>query len=102
MAREFAKSFYQSKAWRVARGIALRRDNFTCQHCYGRAEEVHHVIELTPDNINDPNIALNPDNLVCLCHDCHTRETKGCADIAEGFVFDENGQVAPLPPYPVT
>jgi 5-methylcytosine-specific restriction protein A len=99
MAREFARGFYQSKAWRTARGIALRRDRFTCQECGGRAEEVHHVIELTPENIGDPKIALNPDNLLSLCHDCHTRETKGfTGDVAEGYMFDENGYVVPSPP----
>jgi 5-methylcytosine-specific restriction endonuclease McrA len=63
----------------------------------GRAEEVHHIIELTPENINDPSIALNLDNLMCLCHNCHTRETKGSTgDAGEGYVFDENGQLVPV------
>ena len=97
MAREFAIGFYQSKAWRIVRELVLRRDHFTC-HCHGRAEEVHHIIELTPENINDPNVALNPDNLVSLCHDCHTKETKGVSDVADGYVFDERGYIVPLSP----
>lgn len=99
MSKSFAKQFYNSKAWRTLRRIVLRRDKFTCQDCRAnRAEEVHHKIELTPENINDPMIALNPDNLVALCHSCHDKITKGfTGDIIEGYVFDDNGQVIPPP-----
>jgi 5-methylcytosine-specific restriction endonuclease McrA len=72
----------------------LRRDMYTCAHCYGRATEVHHIVELTPTNIHDANIALNPDNLISLCHDCHAKITNGAdGDLPVGYVFDENGQV---------
>jgi len=72
----------------------LRRDLYTCAYCSSRAEEVHHIIELTPENISDPTITLNPDNLISLCHNCHTKETKGYdGDIIKGYCFDENGQV---------
>ena len=99
MAKEWAKQFYNSGEWKVARGIALRRDHFTCQYCEGRAEEIHHIIELTPENINDPNIALNPDNLMSLCHNCHTKITQGSAgDIQEGYIFDEDGMVIRISP----
>lgn len=93
MAKEWAKAFYKSKAWQVVRAQALRRDSYTCCSCGGHAEEVHHVIELTPDNINNPCIALALSNLQSLCHDCHTKETKGCADVPDGYVFDMEGNV---------
>lgn len=32
---------------------------------------VHHKIVLTPENINDPTVTLNWDNLVLLCDKCH-------------------------------
>jgi hypothetical protein len=52
------------------------------------------VIELTPENINDPMITLSLDNLESLCHNCHTKETKGCdGDIRQGYIFDDAGQV---------
>lgn len=35
---------------------------------------MHHVIELTPQNIDDPNITLNHDNLQMLCRECHADE----------------------------
>ena len=34
----------------------------------------HHITELTLDNINDPHITLNPNNLEVICHDCHNKE----------------------------
>lgn len=95
MAKPFARSFYASKAWRAARQQALRRDSYTCCMCGGHATEVHHIIELTPENIADPRIALNVDNLQSLCHDCHTRETQCESDVAAGYVFDKDGNVVP-------
>ncbi len=32
---------------------------------------VDHIIELTDENITNPDIALNPDNCRLLHHDCH-------------------------------
>lgn len=95
MAKEWAKAFYKSKEWRAMRRFILRRDLFTCEECGARATEVHHGVELTPQNINDPAIALNPDLLHSLCHDCHTAITKRTADCDIGFFFDEDGQLTP-------
>ena len=96
MAKSFSKRFYSSKQWKDVRRFTLRRDLYTCQQCFtNRASEVHHVIELTPENINDPMITLSLDNLESLCHNCHTKETKGCdGDIRQGYIFDDDGQVA--------
>lgn len=94
MAKSFSKRFYSSKLWLDCRAMVLRRDLFTCAYCYSRASEVHHIKELTPENINNINIALNPDNLVSLCHDCHDKMTKGfTGDTRDGFVFSDDGQV---------
>lgn len=96
MAKSFSDKFYHSKIWKDTRKQILRRDQYTCQQCWGRAEEVHHKIELTPENIDDVNVTLNPDNLVSLCHDCHTKITKGyTGDVREGFIFDDEGNVVP-------
>lgn len=94
MAKSYVISFYASKQWKDTRRIVLRRDLYTCRDCYGRALEVHHVIELTPSNISDASIALNPDNLVSLCHNCHTKITKGdTGDTRDGYIFDDEGNV---------
>jgi len=95
MAQPWARAFYLSKLWRQQRQHALNRDRFSCADCGGRAEEVHHIVELTPQNITDYSVALALDNLVCLCHDCHTKRHAGAGDVLEGFVFDEDGHVVP-------
>ncbi len=96
IAKEYAKEFYRSHAWRTARAEALRRDTYTCHDCDGRATDVHHIVELTPANINNRRIAFDLHNLMSLCHDCHTARTKGAGDLPEGFTFDAFGQ--PIPP----
>ena len=75
--KKFAKDFYNSAQWIKVRELALKRDKYLCQDCLARnmivpAEEVHHIIKLTPTNLDDPEITLNLDNLICLCHNCHT------------------------------
>lgn len=93
MAQQWAKQFYNSRQWKDCRRYVLRRDSYTCKYCYNRATEVHHVVELTPDNINDIHIALNPNNLLSLCHKCHTNITQGYGDVEDGYVFSDDGQV---------
>lgn len=108
MAREFSKSFYKSKEWAQVRSFVLMRDKYKCQKCGKPAQEVHHKEHLTPDNIYDPTINLNPDNLVSLCKDCHFEEHRQDkaegkhaydqskkSDCREGFHFDEFGQLVP-------
>lgn len=100
MARPFAKSFYKSKEWQAVRSYVLKRDMYLCKKCGEPAEEVHHIIHLTPDNITDISISLNPDNLDSLCKNCHFDEHKeeriaarcnaNKTDESE-YEFDENG-----------
>jgi 5-methylcytosine-specific restriction protein A len=98
MAKKFAKSFYDSRLWQNARRIALRRDHYCCVYCDARAAEVHHKMELTPGNIDDIAVTLNPDNLISLCHRCHTKLTAGNnGDLREEYIFDDYGQVVPPP-----
>lgn len=73
----------------------MKRDSYLCVDCDAKgklnfAEEVHHIIELTPENINDPEIALNPDNLVSLCRECH-RARHGARKWR--YLVDEQGHV---------
>ena len=76
MSREFAYGLYHSREWAHVREQAMVRDHYLCQRCMslGRvtpAVIVHHVVHLTPGNVNDPRIALDLSNLTCLCRDCH-------------------------------
>lgn len=93
--REFSRSFYHSTAWLNARETAMSRDGRLCVDClkkglYNPAVEVHHIQELTPENINDASIALGLDNLVSLCRDCHKARHK---PQEERYTVDEYGRV---------
>ncbi len=104
MAKEFAKRFYNSKEWRKCRAayIAQRKaiDGGMCESCHEvPGYIVHHKTELTPENINNPDVALGFKNLKYDCHVCHQKERE--KELAEGLVqykFNEDGEVYELPP----
>ena len=91
MAREFAKDFYQSKAWKDVRDFVFNRDFGICQVCGKSAKIVHHVIWITEQNINDVNVTLNPINLILVCKFCHDRIHSSIED--NGISFDEQGNI---------
>jgi 5-methylcytosine-specific restriction endonuclease McrA len=78
-----AKQFYSGKDWERKRIEILKRDHYECQDCIKRlrekenlrgyehrirrATEVHHIIELK----ERPELALEDNNLVSLCKQCH-------------------------------
>ena len=97
MAREFARSFYSSKVWQDCRNEYAKRAHYLCEDClkrgvYRPGEEVHHIEELTPENIHRPEITLSFDNLVFLCRDCHKARH---SERARGmrYKFGENGEI---------
>lgn len=106
MAREFSKAFYNSKEWKTVREYCLLRDHHACVKCGKPAEEVHHIIHLTQENINNIKITLNPSNLICLCKDCHFKEHRQdkiegiqkAHGIEYGYTFDSNGMLIPKAP----
>ena len=63
--------FYRSAEWQIARAEKIASVNGRCEKCGGIGEEVHHIIELTPENITNPEITLGKSNLILLCKDCH-------------------------------
>ncbi len=66
---------------------------YRCEKCGGIAEEVHHKIEITENNVNDLNITLDKDNLIALCKDCHNKEHDRF--LKRTFRFDKNGNIVP-------
>ena len=98
MAKNFSKSFYSSKQWKNIRQVVLNRDFYICQIC-GKlnSKTVHHIIEITPVNIDNPNITLNPDNLVTLCERCHRCVHGDYVHSQEEakYSFDEDGNLVP-------
>ena len=76
MAKEFARKFYSSKQWQDCRNEYMKERQYLCENClrqgiYRPARYVHHIIELDPINIENPEIALGFDNLECVCRACH-------------------------------
>ena len=75
----FAYWFYISDEWRRCRAEYLKSVGRICERCRAQgimepAAHVHHKIRLTPDNIHDPRISLNWENLEALCEKCHQAE----------------------------
>lgn len=96
MAREFAKSFYSSKAWQDCRNEYAKRAHHLCEEClrkgiYTPGVIVHHIEELTPLNINNPEVALNYNNLELLCRSCHGEEHGHGKD--RRYSFNADGKI---------
>jgi len=73
MAKEFAKQFYNSSAWKHTSKAYAASRFFLCEKCGHQGYIVHHIKHLSPANINDPEIALAWGNLMYLCLECHNR-----------------------------
>ena len=70
------KSFLSSELWINFRLMLISERGNKCQRCgkiIPRSIDIigHHKIELTPENVHDYNISLNPDNVDLVCFDCH-------------------------------
>lgn len=97
--KAWAKKFYHSKAWQDCRDGYIQSVHGLCERCLSKevikpGKIVHHKELLTPQNINNPNIALNWNKLEYVCQDCHNREhmSKHSAT-REDVMFNENGDL---------
>lgn len=96
MAKEYARGFYNSPAWRRTQAAYMASRNYVCERCGGLARIVHHRRYITPQNIHDPAIALDWANLEALCIDCHNAEHMGGGVCAPGLAFDAAGNLVPV------
>lgn len=66
------KPFYNSKEWKYARSQVYEREKGYCERCkkftFGRNAHVHHIIPIK----KDVTLKLELNNLMLLCHICHT------------------------------
>lgn len=95
--KEFARTFYSSKAWQRTRAAYAKSKHNLCEVCLAKGmikpcEIVHHKIELTPDNIDDPDITLNWNNLQCLCREHHA-EVHDLYQRKRRYKIDDLGRV---------
>ena len=104
--KDFARKFYNSKKWKCCRSsfIAERinADGGLCQVCHERTGYiVHHKIALDSSNISKPEIALNHDNLMYVCKECHDEfeghfnDNRPSARLHLRVTFDKDGEPAP-------
>ena len=100
--------FYHSRLWQGCREAYLKKQRYICERCGGTARIVHHKEYITDENLYDPDISLNEDNLEALCMDCHNKEhnavyrliygrrlkkIQDAKDKGKRFYFDENGKM---------
>lgn len=76
--KEYAKDFYSSKKWKKTREAYWKQVGGLCENClkqgiYKPGVIVHHVEHITQENITNPEITLNFDNLKLLCRECHEK-----------------------------
>ena len=74
--KDYARRFYSSKAWKNTRKAYAKSKMNLCEIClaqglYKPGEIVHHKIHLTPENVGNPDITLDWNNLQLVCRDCH-------------------------------
>jgi len=77
------QNFYAGKDWRELRfGLIMNQTvngKFHCPKCGCHIRDSkdihgHHITELTPENVSNATISLNPDNVELICRDCHDQE----------------------------
>lgn len=96
MARDFSYRFYHSKDWQRTRELVIQVRHGLCERCLKKGivkpgDTVHHIIELTPENIHDSRISLGLDNLQLLCRDCHAEIHR--RQTTDRYSLDEWGNV---------
>jgi hypothetical protein len=72
------RSFYASETWIKFRLAIIAERGPVCQKCkrvIGNSIDctLHHAKELTPENVADASLSLNPENVLVVCHDCHNQ-----------------------------
>lgn len=97
MAKEFSNSFYKSQLWVKCRNNYAASKGWLCERCLKKGlivpgEIVHHVVELTPENINDQAVTINWSNLRLLCRECHA-EVHDFKKTPSRYKVDEMGRV---------
>lgn len=93
--KKYAESFYKSRTWQSTREAYSKSVGYLCEDCLQHGlvtagEIVHHVKPITKDNIGNPDITLNWENLRLLCRPCHERIHRRKAS---RYTIDELGHV---------
>lgn len=57
------------KKWKLFRDKILKRDNYICNHCKEKANEIHHK----KSRKLYPKLCFNKKNVISLCTSCHAK-----------------------------
>lgn len=73
------KNFYASDKWINFRLLLISQRGNKCERCRKIVTKSiniigHHKEELTPENVGDYNVSLNPDKVELVCRTCHDEE----------------------------
>jgi 5-methylcytosine-specific restriction endonuclease McrA len=93
--QDYAASFYKSTRWQECRAAYVAYRGGLCEKClakglYVPGVIVHHKTHITPENIANPAITLNFDNLMLLCRECHGEEHQR---IKRRYKINDEGRV---------
>lgn len=99
--KEYAKRFYKSKAWQKCRAGYAKSVGGLCERCLSRGlivpgDIVHHKCYITPENIDDPTVTLDWNNLELLCQECHNNQH--LSNNNKRYKVFSDGSVQPLNP----
>ena len=94
MAQDFARSFYHSAEWKRCQAEYVKEAGGLCERCklkgiISAGEIVHHKIHIRPDNIQDPGVLTNKNNLMLVCRKCHAELHKS----KKRYRVDEFGKI---------
>lgn len=97
MARSIDERFYKTREWKRCREAYAKSAGYLCENCmakgiYTPGKFVHHVEELTPANVYNPEKTYGFDNLRLVCAKCHAEEHSE-REKGKRFYFDDAGRV---------
>src|SRR5690606_217889 len=95
--KPWSRKFYLSRERKKTREAYTRLRHGLCERCGAGGKIVHHKIYLTPENIWDPAVTLNFENLELLCQECHNREHHETVPAADGLRFTADGDLVESP-----
>ena len=93
MSKSISGAFYRGRKWIKCRNGYMSSQHYICERCGSLATICHHKIWLNSENVNDPMVVFNWDNLEALCHDCHNKEHFQTSATREDLKFDSNGKL---------
>lgn len=99
MAKKFSEKIYSSQKWKRLRKQIAESNFYICQMC-GRPFSsddiiIHHITHINQDNVDDPNVTFNSDNLCCVCRSCHAKIHRDDYRKKRGrnILFDADGNI---------